>query len=100
VNEMSLVSRKKGNNLEIVYESKDVVVMLGPHEDTLTELILDVIKRKGSATIKEIHSELKTIASEEKIRRVMNTLRKSKIVNSTRGKYFLLQPNFNEKQYF
>lgn len=78
-----------GKNLEVVYESRDVVVMLAPHEDKLTDMILSIIKRsKTGVTIKEIHSELRTIASEEKIRKIVNVLKNSKVIYSAKGKYF------------
>jgi len=83
--------------LEVVYQSNDVVVMLAPHEDKLTEMILSIIKRSASGvTVKEIHSELKTIASEEKIRRIINALRNSKIVYSSKGRYFI-SPSFERR---
>ncbi|MGB9725742.1 MAG: hypothetical protein ACP5I2_03735 [Fervidicoccaceae archaeon] len=78
-------------NLEVVYESRDVVVMLAPHEDKLTDMILTIIKKsKTGITIKEIHSELRTIASEEKIRKIVNTLKNSRIIYSSKGKYFAM----------
>jgi len=84
-----IANRKK---LEVVYESNDVIVMLAPHEDKLTEMILSIIKKSADGvTVKEIHSELKTIASEEKIRKIVNALRNSKIVYSSKGRYFISQ---------
>ncbi|MEM0020915.1 MAG: hypothetical protein QW039_00085 [Fervidicoccaceae archaeon] len=87
---MEVRQKFRSGSQEVIYESKDIVVMVTPHEDKLSEIILNIIKSRGQVTIKEIHSELKTMASEEKIRKIVNSLRKAKIVNSSKGKYFIL----------
>lgn len=70
--ELSLLNIRK--KLKTVYVDSDVEVVLAPNEKELEEIILWILKEKRVATVREIHSYLEAIASEEKIRRVLHRL--------------------------
>ncbi len=78
--------------LKVIYEDDDIVVMIAPHEEELEKIILDIMrKRKRAVTVKEIHSYLEAIASEEKIRRTLYKLVNQGIVKQFHdGRYLLL----------
>ncbi len=77
--------------LKVIYEDDDIVVMVAPHEDELERIVLDILKRKKKGwTVREIHSYLEAIASEEKIRRTLYRLIEKKLVKQfPDGKYIL-----------
>ena len=70
--ESSLLNVRK--RLKTVYVDSDVEVVLAPNEKELEEIILLILKEKRIATVKEIHSYLEAIASEEKIRKILHKL--------------------------
>ncbi len=78
--------------LKVIYEDDDIVVMIAPHEDELERIVLDILKRRKKGwTVKEIHSYLEAIASEEKIRRTLYKLVNKGIVKQfPDGRYMLV----------
>jgi DNA-binding transcriptional ArsR family regulator len=62
------VNRKLG--LKVVYEDSDVVVFRAPNEDQLLEILKNLL-RERPMTVKELHSYLSGLASEDKIRRAL-----------------------------
>lgn len=64
-------SRKLG--LPVVYEDSDLVVIRAPTEDQLIEILLGLL-RESPKTVKELHSMLSGLASEDKIRRALTRL--------------------------
>jgi SOS response regulatory protein OraA/RecX len=61
------------NKLKVVYSDKDVVVMTAPNEEELKQILLDLLSEKPM-NLKELHSKLSGIASEDKIRRALASL--------------------------
>ncbi|AOL15672.1 hypothetical protein BFU36_01795 [Sulfolobus sp. A20] len=95
---MSNESKKKSkkstsnveNKLKVVYSDKDVIVMTAPNEDELKQILLDLLNEKPM-NLKELHSMLSGIASEDKIRRALADLvEKGKINLLEDGKYVKL----------
>ncbi|MFP3164444.1 MAG: hypothetical protein RXQ76_01155 [Acidianus sp.] len=61
------------NKLKVVYSDKDVIVMTAPNEEELKQILLDLLSEKPM-NLKELHSKLSGIASEDKIRRALASL--------------------------
>ncbi|MCY0868693.1 MAG: ArsR family transcriptional regulator [Desulfurococcus sp.] len=59
--------------LKILHEDDEVVLMTAPNEDQLEEIIRELISYKPM-NLREIHLILSGIASEDKIRRALNSL--------------------------
>jgi len=72
---MSVNSKRKEieSKLEVVYDDDELVVMIAPEEDELKNVIIDLLKERPM-DIKEIHSVLTNLASDEKIRKALNEL--------------------------
>ncbi|MEM0501754.1 MAG: ArsR family transcriptional regulator [Ignisphaera sp.] len=76
--------------LRIIYEDPEIVVITAPNEDELRDIVLDML-REGPKTLKEMHSRLAGIASEDKIRRCIIRLEDEGIVIASEdGRYKLL----------
>ena len=69
--------------LEVVYEDSEVVVVRAPTEDQLINIITDLLREKPMS-VKELHSVLSGLASEDKIRRAL-----IKLVND--GRVYVLE---------
>ncbi|GAB6148364.1 hypothetical protein [Stetteria hydrogenophila] len=69
VNEADISSR-----LSRIYEDDDIVVYTAPNEDELKELLLDLLRKHGPMTIRDLHALLSGLASEDKIRQALNHL--------------------------
>ncbi len=75
------------NKLKVVYSDKDVVVMTAPNEEELKQILLDLLTEKPM-NLKELHSKLSGIASEDKIRRALASLsEKGQVTLLEDGKY-------------
>ncbi|AGE71326.1 hypothetical protein [Sulfolobus acidocaldarius] len=73
--------------LKVLYSDKEVVVMTAPNEEELKEIILDLLKDKPM-NLKELHSALSGIASEDKIRKALSDLAEKNMVTLMEdGKY-------------
>jgi hypothetical protein len=59
--------------LKVIYSDKEVVVMTAPNEDELKQILLDLLNERPMS-LKELHSMLSGIASEDKIRRALADL--------------------------
>jgi hypothetical protein len=76
--------------LRVLYSDKEVVVMTAPNEEELKEILLDLLSQKPM-NLKELHSALSGIASEDKIRKALSDLaEKNLIALSEDGKYVKL----------
>lgn len=75
------------SKLKVVYADKDVVVMTAPNEEELKQILLDLLSEKPM-NLKELHSKLSGIASEDKIRRALASLsEKGQVTLLEDGKY-------------
>jgi len=73
--------------LRVLYSDKEVVVMTAPNEEELKEILLDLLSQKPM-NLKELHSALSGIASEDKIRKALSDLAEKNLVTlSEDGKY-------------
>ncbi len=78
-------------SLSVLYEDTDLVVMTAPNEDELRDILLKLLK-DGPQTIRQLHSYLSGLASEDKIRRALNTLiEERKVDYDKQGRYFLAE---------
>jgi len=65
-------------------------VMIAPEEDELKNVIIDLLKERPM-DIKEIHSVLTNLASDEKIRKALNELaEEGKVIEDKKTKKFIL----------
>ncbi len=71
--ERESVDITKKLDLEVVYEDPEVLVVRAPTEDKLVDIIIDLLKDKPMS-VKELHSFLSGLASEDKIRRALTRL--------------------------
>lgn len=78
------------DKLRVVYSDKEVTVMTAPNEDELKQILLDLLKGEPM-NLKELHSKLSGIASEDKIRRALANLTEAGLVTPKEdGKYYRL----------
>ena len=63
--------RKLG--LKVVYEDAEIVVVRAPTEDQLVSILTDLL-RDRPMSVKELHSFLSGLASEDKIRKALTKL--------------------------
>jgi len=91
---MSLEARKDNpvdvtSSLSVIYEDPDVVVYTAPNEDELKSILLGLLKRYERMNIRELHSILSGLASEDKIRHALGELMKeNKVIVDTQGYYY------------
>ncbi|MEB3816418.1 MAG: ArsR family transcriptional regulator [Desulfurococcales archaeon] len=80
------------NNLRVVYEDPDVIVYTAPNEEELKEILLDLLRKHDRMNIRELHSYLSGLASEDKIRYALNELiKENKVVVDRQGYYYLAE---------
>lgn len=89
----------KDLRLKVLYEDTEIVVMMAPNESELREIVLEIL-RSNPKSIKEIHSKLAGIASEDKIRRCLTRLMDEGIViMDEEGRYSVIgSDGFNKKE--
>ncbi|PUA32225.1 MAG: hypothetical protein B7O98_06025 [Zestosphaera tikiterensis] len=81
---------EKKLSLKVVYEDPDVVVLRAPNEDQLMEILKNLLKDKPMS-VKELHSYLSGLASEDKIRRALTKLvNEGKVYVMNDGKYVIV----------
>ncbi len=62
-------------DLKVLYEDEDVVVEMGPHDDEIPELIMDLFKkRKKPLTWQELRQHFSAIIGEDRLRRALRQL--------------------------
>ncbi|AEM37896.1 hypothetical protein Pyrfu_0024 [Pyrolobus fumarii 1A] len=78
--------------LEKLYEDDELVVVVAPNEDQLRDILIRLLN-EGPKTVKELHSMLSGLASEDKIRRALAELVEEGIVVSDNdGRYYIASP--------
>lgn len=76
--------------LRKLYEDEDVVLMTAPNEDELIEIILELLKEKPM-NLREIHTILSGLASEDKIRKALITLMGNGVITiNSDGRYMII----------
>lgn len=97
--ERNLLELDKDLRLKVLYEDPEIVVTMAPNESELREIVLEML-RSGSKSIKEIHSKLAGIASEDKIRKCLIRLMDEGIVAmDEEGRYSIIgSEEFDEKE--
>ena len=95
--DMSVTMNKKRKeieeNLEVVYDDDEVTVVVAPEEDELKNVIINLLKEKPM-DVKEIHSVLTNLASDEKIRKALYELAdEGKVIEDRKSKKFILVGN-------
>ena len=75
-----------------VYEDDEVEVVIAPTEDEVRDYIIDLLK-EGPKDIKEIHSVLYNLASDERIRKILYDLKYKGIVEEDKKtkKFYLVR---------
>ncbi len=77
--------------LQKLYEDDEVIVVVAPNEEQLREILLRLLNEKPM-TVRELHSILSGLASEDKIRHALNELMEEGLVYSDEdGRYFVTQ---------
>jgi DNA helicase TIP49 (TBP-interacting protein) len=85
------------NNLRVVYEDPEVIVYTAPNEEELKEILLNLLRKHERMNIRELHSFLSGLASEDKIRYALNELMKeNKVIVDRQGYYYLAE--FTEEE--
>ncbi len=76
--------------LRRLYEDDEIVLMTAPNEDELRDIILELL-RERPMNLREIHTILSGLASEDKIRKALNTLLNNRaIAMNSDGRYIAL----------
>jgi len=76
--------------LQKLYEDDELIVVVAPNEDQLRDIIVKLLREKP-LTVKELHSILSGLASEDKIRHALSQLMEEGLVYSDKeGRYFLV----------
>jgi UDP-N-acetylmuramyl tripeptide synthase len=89
------------DSLTVVYEDPDVIVYTAPNEEELKDILLDLLRKYERLNIREFHSFLSGLASEDKIRYALNELMKeNKVVVDRQGYYYLAEYIEDEDYYF
>lgn len=80
------------SRLSRIYEDGDIVVYTAPNEDELKDLLLDLLRKYGPMTIRDLHAHLSGLASEDKIRQALNHLvLNNKVYVFSDGKYAIAE---------
>ena len=80
------------SRLSRIYEDDDIVVYTAPNEDELKDLLLDLLRKHGPMTIRDLHAHLSGLASEDKIRQALNHLvLNNKVYVFSDGKYAIAE---------
>ena len=79
------------DKLSTIYEDDEIVVYTAPNEDELKELLLDLLRNYGPMTIRDLHSHLSGLASEDKIRQALNHLAMANKVYMQDGRYYIAE---------
>ena len=81
------------SSLTKVFEDDDVVVYTAPNEEELKNILLNLLRKNGRMTVKDLHKYLSGLASEDKIRYALNDLLRKDIVTMDRqGFFYLTEP--------
>lgn len=73
--------------LRILHEDDEVILVTAPNDDELAIIVKELLSYK-SMNLKEIHQILSGIASEDKIRKALNTLlERGEVYLDNDGKY-------------
>ena len=88
-NNNNSISVNRKINLRVLYEDPDVVVVTAPNEDELRRILIELLK-ESPMSLKELHSVLSGLASEDKIRKALSVLMEQGVVGVQRdGKYYI-----------
>ncbi len=78
------------SNLSVVYEDPEVIVYTAPNEDELKNILLNLLSQSEKMNIRELHSVLSGLASEDKIRHALNELiEEGKVLVDSQGYYYI-----------
>ncbi|NPA04808.1 MAG: ArsR family transcriptional regulator [Crenarchaeota archaeon] len=85
--------------LQKLYEDDEVIVVVAPNEDQLRDIIVRLLEERPM-TVKELHSILSGLASEDKIRHALNELMEIGMVYpDNEGRYFLATATYSSSVY-
>jgi len=77
------------SSLSVIYEDSDLVVYTAPNEDELKNILLRLLRENERMNIRELHSILSGLASEDKIRHALNELiKENKVIVDNQGYYY------------
>jgi flagellar biosynthesis component FlhA len=78
------------SNLSVIYEDPEVVVYTAPNEDELKSILLSLLHKNEKMNIRELHSILSGLASEDKIRHALSELvEEGKVLVDSQGYYYI-----------
>uniref|UniRef100_A0A7C2ZP77 ArsR family transcriptional regulator n=1 Tax=Ignisphaera aggregans TaxID=334771 RepID=A0A7C2ZP77_9CREN len=88
--ETGIVELGEDLKLKVLYEDTEIIVTMAPNENELREIVLEMLKSEPK-TIKDIHSKLAGIASEDKIRRcLMKLMSEGVVVVDEEGRFSII----------
>jgi len=75
--------------LKSIYEDEDVVVEVGPHDDEIPELIMDLFKKtKRPMTWQQLREHFSAVIGEDRLRRALRQLvKEERLVQLNRTTY-------------
>ena len=76
-------------DLKVLYEDEDVVVEMGPHDDEIPELVMELFKKKQKPlTWQELRQYFSAIIGEDRLRRALRQLvNEERLVQLNRNTY-------------
>jgi len=90
--------------LTVIYQDDDIIVYTAPNEDELKDILLSLLRKYQRMNIRELHSHLSGLASEDKIRMALNDLLHANKVVVDRNGYFypaeLAEDLLGEEEYY
>ena len=88
------------SSLSVIYEDPEVIVYTAPNEDELKSILLSLLNKNERMNIRELHSILSGLASEDKIRHALNELiEEGKVLVDSQGYYYITSPEEIEEYY-
>ncbi len=75
--------------LKVIYEDEDVIVEMGPHDNEIPELVMDLFKKeKKPLTWQQLREYFSAVIGEDRLRRALRQLiNEGKLVQLNRNTY-------------
>lgn len=76
-------------DLKVIYEDNDVIVEMGPHDNEIPELVMDLFKKqKRPLTWQQLREHFSAVIGEDRLRRAIRQLvNEGKLIQLNRNTY-------------
>ena len=76
-------------DLKVIYEDNDVIVEMGPHDNEIPELVMDLFKKeKKPLTWQQLREHFSAVIGEDRLRRAIRQLvNEGKLIQLNRNTY-------------